>query len=746
MRKTNFASYLIMSLLTLLTINSTSATAQEAATPLPPPASRPWLNAALSADERTQLLMKEMTLDEELILVFGYYSSDAPWKKSKKPEGGLPQSAGYVPGVARLGIPAQFETDAGIGVASQPGDHPTPATSLPNNLAIAASWDPELAFNGGQMIGNEARQHGFNIMLAGGVNLSREPRNGRNFEYGGEDPLLAATMVAAQLRGIQSNNMIATIKHFAMNDQETNRGTANVTIDEKAARMSDLLAFELAIEQAQPGSVMCSYNRVNGWHACENHWLLTDVLKNEWKYKGYVMSDWAAVHSTIYAANAGLDQESGYPFDNSPYFEGALKDAVTAGYVQRSRLDDMVHRILWAMFEHGLFDHPPQQGSIDFDAHAQITRTAAEQSMVLLKNSRQLLPLRDKLKSIAMIGSHADTGVLSGGGSSQVYPPNGVAYMEKTKKHGVMVYHASSPMKALAALTKAELKYNDGSDIKSAVKLAKQSDAVIVFASQWNAEGFDHNLQLDGNQDELIAALAKTNANVIVVLETGGPVLMPWLNKVPTVLQAWFPGSNGGEAIARVLTGAVNPAGHLPMTYPLSISQLARKTIDGDPDNRLARPEVNYNIDGATIGYKWYERNHFTPLFPFGYGLSYTTFAQSLSGTDVHDNSITAHVVLKNTGKRDGKALAQIYVAPLDEAVSKQWEGSQRLAGFKKVDLKAGSSTDVSIGIDPRLLAIFDMPSKRWVINEGDYEVRLSTDVNTPVARAKVHLQKQVLQ
>ena len=737
---------LTVSLLILLLIKGPSAAAQEASeTALPPVTSRPWMNTSLSADERTNLLAKQMTMEEELLLVFGYYSSDAPWKKSKKPEGGLPQSAGYVPGIPRLGIPAQFETDAGIGVASQPGDHPTPATSLPNNLAIAASWDPEIAFAGGQMIGNEARQHGFNIMLAGGINLSREPRNGRNFEYGGEDPLLAATMVGAQIRGIQSNNMIATIKHFALNDQETNRGAANVTIDEQAARMSDLLAFELAIEAAKPGSVMCAYNRVNGWHSCESKWLLTDVLKNDWHYKGYVMSDWAAVHSTIYAANNGLDQQSGFPFDNSPYFEGALKDAVITGYVPRARLDDMAHRILWSMFEHGLFDHPPQLGTIDFAAHAIVTRFAAEQSMVLLKNSRHLLPLSTKHKSIAIIGSHADVGVLSGGGSSQVYPPNGIAFMEKTKKHGAMVYHASSPLKALSTRTHATLKYNDGTDVKSAAQLAKQSDAVIVFASQWNAEGFDHNLQLDGNQDELIAALAKSNSNVIVVLETGGPIFMPWLNNVSAVLQSWYPGSNGGEAIARVLSGEVNPAGHLPITFPLSISQLARKTIDGNPDDRLARPEVNYNIDGATIGYKWYERHHFEPLFPFGFGLSYTTFTGTLVSVDAQDNKVSAHISLSNKGQRDGSALAQIYVAPLDQAVSKQWEASQRLGGFKKVELKVGSSSDAIITIDPRLLAVFDVSSKHWVIQEGDYEVRLATDANSVVGKTKVHLNKQVL-
>jgi len=703
------------------------------------------MNASLNADERTQLLMKEITLDEKLTLVFGYYSSDAPWKKFTKPEGGLPQSAGYVPGIARLNIPAQFETDAGIGVASQPGDNPTRATSLPNNLAIAASWDPELAFAGGKMIGNEARQHGFNIMLAGGVNLCREPRNGRNFEYGGEDPLLAATMVSAQIRGIQSNNMIATIKHYALNDQETNRGTLNVTIDERAARMSDLLAFQLAIEQAHPGAVMCAYNRVNGIHSCENHWLLTDVLKNDWQYKGYVMSDWGAVHSTIPAANAGLDQQSGFPFDKSAYFADALKDAVITGYVPQSRLDDMVHRILWSMFEHGLFDHPAHKGDIDFADHAVITRTTAEQSMVLLKNDRGLLPLKKDLKSITVIGSHADIGVLSGGGSSQVYPPGGVALIEKEKKHGVRVHHSSSPLNALTGMTSAKFLYAEGHDIATAVLLAKQSDAVIVFASQWNAEGFDHNLKLDNNQDALINAVAQVNDNIIVVLQTGGAVEMPWLDHVGAVLQAWYPGTSGGEAIARVLTGAVNPGGHLPLTFPASVSQLPRKVIDGDPDNHDARPEVNYNIEGATIGYKWYQRKNLKPLFPFGYGLSYTTFSQSLTSASTQGGNVSAQVSVSNTGELDGDALVQLYVAPLKAKVAAQWEGSQRLGGFKKIALHHGEQMDVEVSIEPHSLAVFDMSRKRWVIEEGDYEIRLATDVTNVIARKTVHLQRQLL-
>src|SRR3984893_4151306 len=339
-----------------------------------PRADRPWMSTTASAEQRTRILLEAMTQDEKLALVLGYFSSDAPWKNFKRPEGGLEQSAGDVAGNVRLGIPALTETDAGTGVASQPGDHPRSKTALPSNLATAATWDADLAYAGGRMIGNEARMSGFNVLLAGGINLTREPRNGRNFEYAGEDPWLAGTMVAAQIRGIQSNHIISSIKHYALNEQETNRTSLSVHIDDRSARMSDLLAFELAIEQSSPGAVMCAYNRINESYSCENAWLLNDVLKSDWGYKGFVMSDWGATHSTIPAANAGLDQDSGYPFDASPYFGDALKEAVESGHVPQSRLDDMVGRILWAMFSNGLFDDPVAAGDIDFHAHAEISR------------------------------------------------------------------------------------------------------------------------------------------------------------------------------------------------------------------------------------------------------------------------------------------------------------------------------------------------------------------------------------
>jgi beta-glucosidase len=706
---------------------------------------RPWMNSALSAGARAQSLLEVMRQDEKLALVFGYFSSDAPWKNFKKPQQGLEQSAGIIAGIARLGIPALTETDAGIGVASQPGEHPRLRTALPSNLATAATWDPELAYSGGRMIGNEARLSGFNVMLAGGIDLSREPRNGRNFEYGGEDPWLSATMVAAQIRGIQSNHIISSIKHYALNDQETNRTTLSVHIDDRSARMSDLLAFELAIEQSSPGAVMCAYNRINEVYSCENAWLLNEVLKTDWGYKGFVMSDWGATHSTIPAAIAGLDQDSGYPFDASPYFADALKEAVEDGYVPRSRLDDMAARILWSMFANGLFDDPVKPGEIDFKAHAAVARADAEGAMVLLKNDHELLPLRNGTQSIAIIGSHADVGVLSGGGSSQVYSINGQGDRDSTIKRGTAVYFRSSPTQALAARSGARIAFEEGTDIPAAVKLATHSDVAIVFAHQWSAEGSDGTLRLDDDQDTLIKAVAEANSKTIVVLETGGAVLMPWINKVAAVLEAWYPGTSGGEAIARVLTGEVNPSGRLPITFPQSLEQLPRPILDGYPEQKQARITVDYTIEGAAVGYKWFDRKGFEPLYPFGYGLSYSDFTYSGLRAEVGDNRLRVRFAVKNTGRLQGKYVAEVYVSPLRPEMIEGWESPKRLCGFQKVNLQPGEITHVNVNVDPRLLAVFDSARKSWVIAEGDYNVTLSKDARTTVASTTVHLSRQVL-
>ncbi len=710
-----------------------------------PDAARPWMAPGLGAEARTRRLLAAMTLDEELRLVVGYYSTDAPWKHYQRPAGGVAQSAGYVPGNARLGIPPLTETDAGLGVASQRGPQPNPGTALPSGLATAATWSPQLAFAAGRMIGHEARQHGFNVMLAGGLDLVRDPRDGRDFEYAGEDPWLAGVMVAAQVRGIQSNHIISTVKHFAFNDQESARTSLSARIDPLPARLSDLLGFEIAIERAHPGAVMCAYNRVDGIYSCQNAWLLDEVLKGSWGYRGFVMSDWGAVHSTIAAANAGLDQESGWPFDRAQFFGAALRKAVLDGAVPRSRLNDMAGRILHSMFAHGLFDYPVRPGGgIDFAADGAVSLQDAEAGMVLLKNVHDALPLAADLRSIALIGSHADAGVLSGGGSSQVYPPEGFAVEDTSASRGLMAYLRSSPLDALAARTRAHLTYDDGADIARAARLAARSEVAIVFAHEWSAEGMDDTLRLDGNQDALIAAVAKANPRTVVVLETGGPVLMPWLRKVSAVLEAWYPGSRGGEAIARVLTGEANPGGHLPVTFPRSVEQLPRPVLGGhgEPRHPGGPVEVNYDIEGAAVGYKWFDREDLRPLYPFGYGLSYTRFA--CSGLTAHAQAagVAVQFRIRNVGKRAGSYVAEVYVAGPGSA---QWAAPERLGAFRRVELRPGESTQVRLRIDPRLLAMPVPHGDGWTITAGDYRIVLARDAASPIDAVSVRLPRERL-
>lgn len=708
-------------------------------------ASKPWMNTKLSAEERTRLVLKEMTMDEKLSLLMGYFGTDAPWKNFTRPVESYPQSAGFIYGVPRLGIPHIWQADAGIGVASQGGPNVRERTALPSGMATAATWNPQVGFEGGAMIGSEARTSGFNVLLAGGVNLVREPRNGRNFEYGGEDPYLAGVMVGHQIKGVQSNNIVSTLKHFAYNDQETGRFNLNVTIDETAGRMSDLLALQFAYEIGNPGSVMCSYNRVYGVYGCESDYLLNEVLKKDWGFKGWVMSDWGATHSTVPAANNGLDQQSGFPFDASAYFKEPLKEAVMNGWVSQERFDDMVGRVLFGLFDKGVIDNPVPKGSneIDFKKHAAITQKDAEEAIVLLKNDK-LLPIKTDVKKIAIIGSHANVGVLSGGGSSQVYPVGGMAVSGLGPKvfPGPMVYYPSSPLKALEArLPNTNISFDEGTNVQSATELAANSDLVLVFANQWTAESIDAaNLSLPNEQDALISAVAKANKKTVVVLQTGGAVLMPWLNDVAAVLEAWYPGTRGGEAIARVLTGEVNPSGHLPITFPAGEMQLPRPKVDGYPEVKDQRFDVNYT-EGATVGYKWFDAKKLQPLFPFGYGLSYTDFEFGNLKAEVKGNQLQVSFSVKNTGTLAGKEVAQIYVSPLNT----KWEAPKRLGAFQKVDLKPGESTQVTLTVDPRLLAMYQGKNKTWKIDKGQYEVILAKSATEPQASIKVKVPARVL-
>jgi len=693
---------------------------------------RPWLNAALSPDERANLTVQQMTLDEKLVFTLGYFGSD--WEGKKPPAGVRYGSAGYVPGIPRLGIPAQYQTDAGVGVATQGGASvKRERTSLPSGILTAATWNPDIAFNGGRMIGSEARASGFNVMLAGGVNLARDPRNGRNFEYGGEDPLLAGTIVGSEIAGIQSNHIISTTKHYALNDLEVGRKGHDAQIDPAAARMSDLLAFQFAIERGDPGSVMCSYNKVNGDFACENDWLLNKVLKSDFSYPGFVMSDWGAMHSTVKAAMNGADQQSGWPFDDKPYFGSLLKDALAAGQVPMARLDDMARRNLRSMFAHGLFENPvAENGAIDYAGNEAVSQADAEQGIVLLKNERNLLPLGPDVRKIVVIGGHADKGVLAGSGSSLVYPRggNGVPGLEPTGWPGPVMYLPDAPVAALRELApNASVSFVSGTDPAAAAAAARGADVAIVFATQWSSESIDVPMKLDGNQDALIDAVASANPRTAVVLETNAGVAMPWAAKVPAIVEAWYPGTRGGHAIANVLTGRVNPSGRLPVTFYMSDAQLPRPVRPGQ-NSEMDQFPLPYP-EGAAVGYKWVDRQNLKPLFPFGHGLSYTSFAYGpVSATVAANGSVRAHFTLRNAGKRRGLAVGQVYASP----VAGGWEAPKRLVGFKKVDLAPGASKSVDVDIDPRLFASFDEGAHQWRIAPGAYKLSLgasSRDLKT---------------
>lgn len=686
-----------------------------------------------------------MTLDEKLRLVFGF-SDQAVTEVAKVPDDIVPPelkdavqaravkgSAGFVPGVPRLGIPDQTQTDASIGVRNSL----IPSTALPSSLATAASFDPEVPRAGGVMIGAETRATGHNTMLSGGVNLAREPRNGRNFEYTGEDPLLAGTMAGALIEGIQSNRIVSTIKHYAVNDHETQRTTLDVTISAEAMRQSDLLAFELAMERGNPGSVMCSYNLINGRWGCENDYLLNKVLKGDWGFKGFVMSDWGAVHSTG-SANDGLDQFTGYCcVADKPYFAPrVLKAALQSGELSQRRLDDMVERILWALYKSGSVDDPVKAAPIDYAAHAAVSQKAAEESLVLLKNDGNLLPLRG-VKSIAVIGGNADKGVIAGGGSSDVTPVGGAVMIDN---------HTFMPSPPLAELKRelprTKIGFEAGGDLAAAAALAANSDVAIVFVTQHNSEGYDGSLELAGNQDALVAAVANANPKTIVVVESGGPVFMPWAPQVPAILEAFFPGIRGGAAIARILAGKVNPSGHLPISFPASSDQLAHPVLPGLGQPGETPAGIVYD-EGAAVGYKWYEAKGYKPLWAFGHGLSYTSFALSNLTAQPDGRAIKVSFSIKNVGKRPGKGVGQVYVAPSDWRKA-GWEAPKRLGAFAKADLRPGQSRRIELTVDPRLLATYEAANNNWHIKAGNYRLLLGQASDAEMQSADVALADSV--
>jgi beta-glucosidase len=677
-------------------------------------------------DARAARIVDAMTLEEQISLFQPLPATPNLMlpvdRRAPLPPGAI-GSAGFLPGTPRLGWPALQESDGPLGVANIQGLlRPTDeVTAMPSSLAWSASFDTDLIEAAGQVMGAEAHAKGFNVMLSGGLDLARDPRNGRNFEYAGEDPLLAGITVGSAVAGMQSQHIVSTVKHFAFNDQETGRGVYDARIDESAARESDLLAFEIAIEKGHPGAVMCSYNKVNGDYSCENDFLLNRVLKGDWRYRGWVMSDWGGVHSLKKAIDSGLDQQS--PQDKN-YFAG-LKLAVEKGEISRARIRDMAFRIVRSVIAVGAFDDPAKPGAvIDRQADSSVAQIVAEEGTVLLKNDGQL-PLGNATKRVALIGGSADMGVLSGGGGSMVNPWGGIQHAPNAKPYGVFGrpgWVASSPLKALRGLrADLDIVYDDGKDPARAAAVARTADVAFVFATTNASEAIDSaDLSLPDGQDALIAAVAAANSHTGVVLETGNPVTMPWLGSVKAVLEAWYPGQRGGEAIADLLTGKASPSGHLPITFPKSLDQLPRPKLDGFEVNRPFNPDVqsfavNYNIEGSDVGYRWFERKDAEPLFPFGYGLTYTTFSYSDLKIE-SGQKLTATFTITNTGKRKGIEVAQLYVAPPGR--------THRLAAWSRVSLNPGHSRTVTVTADSRLLASYT--ESGWRQAAGTYDVWVS--------------------
>ncbi len=694
------------------------------------PVKGPWMDASLPPEQRADLALKQMTLDEKLALLHGngMAHAGAGWEMplTYQMNGG----AGLVVGVPRLGIPPIIMSDAAYGVRSS-RDNGRYSTALPSNLASASSWDTNSACEYGKLIGTELRNQGFTMTLGGGTNLTREPRNGRTFEYMGEDPLLAGTLVGHRIQCEQAQHVIGDIKHYALNDQETGRNIVDVRIGKRAMQESDLLAFHIGINIAHPAAVMCSYNRVNGDYACENTYLLHDVLKTDWKFPGFVLSDWGGTHSTEKASAAGLDNEQ--PLDR--YFGPKLKEAVEQHKVPMAEIDDHARRMLYGEFVGGLVDYPTEKSVPDVLGGLETALHMEEKSIVLLKNEKNVLPLGPKVKTIALIGGHADVGMISGGGSAQVDPAGGNAVASAVQKGGHWQEHVwfpTSPMKALQAkMPGARIMFTSGDDPAAAAAAARGADVAIVFATQWSSEGMDlPSLSLPDNQDALIEQVASANPHTVVVLETGTAVTMPWLGKVEGVVEAWYAGSSGHTALANVLTGEVNPTGKLAMTFPRSEADLPHPAVaplSKEMENE-GRSAVNsgagggYSVsydEGLKVGYKWYEAEHKQPLFPFGFGLSYTTYAYSGLKTDAAAKSVTFTV--KNTGKRSGTEIAQVY-ATLPDAAG---EPFQRLAGWQRVDLSPGESKTVTVPLAPEVLQVFDETANGFKMVPGTYGVRV---------------------
>ncbi|OLT39094.1 glycosyl hydrolase [Saccharomonospora sp. CUA-673] len=645
----------------------------------------PWVDSDAPVEERVQQLLSRMTLSEKLDMVSG---AAGPLQFIG------PTYAGMVSENARLCIPQLGLTDGPAGV----GNGHTGVTQLPSPMSLAASWDDELAAGYGALIGRESLGKGADVALAPTVDLLRDPRAGRSFETLGEDPHLTGAMAAAQIEGIQGEGVMAQAKHIAAYNQETLRNLPfnDSKVDERTLQEVYLSPVQ-AVVDAGVASVMCSYNRVNGVHACNNSYLLNQVLKGQFGFDGFVTSDWFATQASHAAANAGMDMQ----MPGGCHYGPRLRHGINSGAVTTAKLDDMVSRILRPMFEFGLFERDHEGSPDDVVTnpdHEAVARQVAEQGMTLLKNDgggKAPLPISDDVESVAVLGDAAGQDVIGSGGGSPL----------------VTAERIVTPFEGIAERAEADgidVAFDDG---KRAGEVAGEADVAVVAVSKWSTETVDNrDIALSDRDNKLIAETAAANPNTVVVLNTAGPVEMPWLDDVAGVLAAWYPGQEYGSALASVLFGDSEPGGRLPATFPVQQADVPAASPDRFPGGAYD--------EGLAVGYRWYDREGIEPLFPFGFGLSYTTFDYDdvrVEGDGGAGTTVSAEVT--NTGERTGSEVAQLYVTQpeSDDAPPK------RLEGFQRVELEPGQSERVSFELDERSLAHWDTGGKQWVRSAGEY-------------------------
>lgn len=611
--------------------------------------------------------------------------------------------------IPHLGIPSLTMTDGPHGVRAPRNENRLegPTTSFPTGISLASSWDPDLIEQVGAALGEETRAMGCDILLGPCVNIMRSPLGGRNFETYSEDPFLAGRIAVAYIKGVQSQKIGTSIKHFACNNQEFERHRGNSLVDERALREIYLPAFETAVKEAHPWTVMCSYNRINGIYASENWRLLTQILREEWGFQGVVVSDWGANHSTVELVTAGLDIEMPGP---AKYYGNLLAEAVVTWKVGETVIDESVRRILCMLERSGKLDatsvYPP--GSVNTQTHQELARKLAVELIVLLKNEGSLLPLdRHLVKSIAILGANAAEARIGGGGSSFVEPPYTISPFEGLKNElgGSMRVHFDP-----TALH----------DINKAVKLAEEADLALIFAGMptgFELEGYDRpDMDLPGDQNAYIDAVVEANPKTVVILNCGAPVSMPWIEQVPALVEAFYPGQEGGNAIAAILSGEVNPSGKLPVTFPVRYSD--NPAYLDYPGGR----EVRYG-EGIFVGYRYYDYKGVDPLFPFGFGLSYTDFEYGeleVEKSGEFDRPLLVSLTVKNTGMVSGKEVVQLYVGDRGSSLPRP---PKELKGFKKVSLTPGESTKVIFSLDRRAFSFYDPVKKDWVAEPGEFEL-----------------------